>query len=103
MNGDHYRLFFDDGLLFIRSLISFASDLQRVVNRMCQKFEVDFLLMQSYMNFPMVDNFMFKIGKAFNNKFIKVSLLSDRPADALERFVILSLEPSTRCPNPIFA
>ena len=73
MNGNAYRLFFDDGLLFIRSLISFASDLQRVVNKMCQKFEVDFLLMQSYMNFPMVDAFMFRIGKAFNNKFIKVS------------------------------
>ena len=72
MDGNLYRIFFDDGLLFMRSLIGFTSDLQRVVNKMCTRFEIEYSLLQSFMNFPMVDDIMFKIGEAFSDKFIKV-------------------------------
>lgn len=76
MVGNIYRIFFDDSLLFMRSLIGFTSDLQRVVHKMCNRFDIEFDLLQSFMNFPMIDDIMFKIGEAFSDKFIKVTFSS---------------------------
>jgi hypothetical protein len=74
MNLDEFRLFFDDGLLFLKEVIYFTPDLQRIVFKLCQKFEVENEMAESFMNYPLLDKMMFNVGEKFCEKLVLVRL-----------------------------
>lgn len=72
MKEDEFRVFFDDGLLFLNEVIYFTPDLQRMVFKLSEKFEIQYELAESFMNFPMIDKMMFQVGERFSEKFVQV-------------------------------
>ena len=72
MKEDEFRLFFDDGLIFLNEVIYFTPDMQRMVYKLCDKFEIEYNLAETFMNFPLIDKMMFNIGERFSEKMIQV-------------------------------
>lgn len=79
MSDNEYRLFFDDSLLFLKEVIYFTPDLQRIVYKLSEKFEVDYELAESFINFPLLDKLLYGIGKNFSEKFVKVNPFLEYP------------------------
>jgi hypothetical protein len=75
MNDPKYRLFFDDGLLFLRELINFTPDLNRLLFKLCVKFEIPYDFAECTLNFPLIDKIMFNTGLRFSEKIIHVQLM----------------------------
>lgn len=72
MHEDEYRLFFDDALLFLKEVIYFTPDLQRVVYKLCEKFEIQNEFSESFLNYPLLDKMMFSVGERFSEKMVHV-------------------------------
>lgn len=73
MKDDEYRLFFDDGLLFLNEVTYFTPDLQRMVFKLSEKFEIEYDMAESFVNFPLIDKMMFSVGERFSEKFVQVA------------------------------
>ena len=72
MKDEEFRLFFDDALLFLKEIIYFTPDLQRVVFKLCEKFEISSELSESFMNYPLLDKLMYGVGERFSEKLVQV-------------------------------
>lgn len=70
MNENEFRLFYDDTLLFLREVIYFTPDLQRLIHKLCGKFEIDYKLAESFINFPLIDKQMYGVGEVVSEKFV---------------------------------
>jgi hypothetical protein len=55
-------------------VIYFTPDLQRVVYKLCEKFEVKNSMASSFLNYPLLDKMMFNVGEKFCEKLVLVSI-----------------------------
>ena len=75
MEDLNYTLEQEECVLFLREIVFFTPDLQRVLYNFAESLDVSLHTLNFYMNYPLIDKMMFQIGEYFTDKFFEVEAL----------------------------